>query len=70
MFDVDKDSDICDYDRYDKFIEALNKAKNNAETDEDLLLIAFQTDYMYYTEWECTEDYQYEEINGILTEIK
>ena len=70
LFDVDKDSDICDYDRYDKFIEALNKAKNNAETDEDLLLIAFQTDYMYYTEWECTEDYQYEEINGILTEIK
>jgi hypothetical protein len=34
------------------------------ESTDDILEIG------YYTEWECTEDYQYEEINGVLTEIE
>jgi len=49
---------------------AVERAKKGMETDEDLLLIGYHTDYLYYTEWECEEDMQYEELNGILNEIK
>ena len=49
---------------------AVKRAKKGMETDEDLLLIGYHTDYLYYTEWECEEDMQYEELNGILNEIK
>ena len=36
---------------------------------DDILEIGYNHYGVYYTEWECTEDYQYEEINGVLTEI-
>ena len=70
LFDVDENFDIQDYERQDEFRQALNRAKKNIETDEDLLLIGYQTDYVYYTEWECEEDKQYEEVKGKLIEIK
>jgi hypothetical protein len=38
--------------------EAILRARRNEETDEDLLLIAFNGDYVYHTEWE-EDDYQY-----------
>jgi hypothetical protein len=38
--------------------EAILRARRNEETDEDLLLIAFNGDYVYHTEWE-EEDHQY-----------
>ena len=49
---------------------AVKRAKKGMETDEDLLLIGYHTDYLYYTEWECDDEYQYEEVNGILNEIE
>ena len=42
------------------------KSKN----DDDILEIGYNHYGVYYTEWECTGDYQYEEINGVLTEIE
>lgn len=42
------------------------KSKKN----DDILEIGYNFFNTYWTEWECTEDYQYEEINGVLTEIK
>lgn len=48
---------------------AVERAKKGMETDEDLLLIGYHTDYLYYTEWECDDDIQYQEVNGVLTEI-
>ena len=59
-----------DAESWDELVEAIARAKNNEETDEDLLLIGYQGDYLYYTEWECEEDFQYEEINGKLIEIQ
>tara|TARA_R110002111_G_scaffold144750_1_gene210998 strand:+ start:692 stop:1117 length:426 start_codon:yes stop_codon:yes gene_type:complete len=41
------------------------KSKKN----DDILEIGYNFFNIYWTEWECTEDYQYEEINGVLTEI-
>lgn len=37
--------------------------------DDGLLEWAYNDEIYYWTEWECPEDYEYEEINGILTEI-
>ncbi len=48
---------------------AVNRAKKNKDTDKDLLTIGYHVDYVYYTEWECKEDIQYEEVNGTLTLI-
>tara|TARA_R100001163_G_C5011530_1_gene157283 strand:+ start:232 stop:600 length:369 start_codon:yes stop_codon:yes gene_type:complete len=48
---------------------AIERAEKNIETDEDLLCIGYHTEYLYYTEWECEEDIQYKEINGVLTLI-
>ena len=59
-----------DAESWDELVEAIARAKNNEDTDEDLLLIGYQGDYLYYTEWECEEDFQYEEINGKLIEIQ
>ena len=38
--------------------EAIDKANNNIETDNDLLTIAYHTDYVYYTEWHEVFDEQ------------
>ena len=72
LFGVDELSpfNVQDIGRWDELVEAIERAKNNEETDEDLLLIGYQGDYLYYTEWECEEDFQYEEVNGKLIEIK
>ena len=45
-------------------------ALNNTETDEELCSIAYAVDYYYWTEWEDDRDIEYEEINGVLTEIE
>jgi hypothetical protein len=49
---------------------ALSRVKIGEDTDEDLLLIGYQTGYLYYTEWEEFEDAQYQKKEGILTEIE
>jgi len=39
-------------------------------TDEELLNVYYDDDYYYWTEWECEDDLQYEEVNGKLIEIQ
>ena len=51
LYDIDEDVKLQDESEYTEFIEALKRAKSNTETDDDLLLIAYQTGYLYYTEW-------------------
>tara|TARA_R110000824_G_scaffold197179_2_gene380580 strand:+ start:1187 stop:1540 length:354 start_codon:yes stop_codon:yes gene_type:complete len=63
------DDNLQDIDRAIEFHTALQRTKDNQDTDEDLLLIAYQTDYLYWTEWECPTDLHYEEVNGKLIEI-
>ena len=59
-----------DIERWDELEGAISRAEEGKETDEDLLLIAYQQDYIYYTEWEDESEHQYEEINGKLIEIQ
>jgi len=66
LYDVDEDAVIEDESEHDKFIEALERAKSNTETDDDLLYIAYQTGYLYYTEWYCEDDIQFVEVDGIV----
>jgi hypothetical protein len=37
--------------------------------DDDLLEWAYNDEIYYWTQWDCIEDYEYEEIDGVLTEI-
>ena len=58
-----------DYSQWKETADAIERVKANADTDEDLLLIGFQTDYLYFTEWEG-DDAQYEELpNGSVVEL-
>ena len=68
--------DGCGHIKYEvdliKHLREIEK-KGNSEytadmTDEFLLNDYYNADYYYYTEWE-DEDFQYEEINGVLKEI-
>jgi len=47
----------------EEFFSALKKANNNEESDQELLTIAWQMDYLYYTEWDDDddEDLQYDD---------
>lgn len=47
----------------EEFFSALKKANNNQESDQELLTIAWQMDYLYYTEWDDDddEDLQYDD---------
>ena len=38
-------------------------------SDNFLINEFYERDYFYWTEWECKEDLQYQEINGKLIEI-
>jgi hypothetical protein len=62
LFDIDKVTaeDIQDPTAWDEFATARAKAMHCKEDDHDLMTIAFQTDYCYYTEWEDEDDYQFE----------
>ena len=61
---------VQDNERWDELEDAINRAEDGKETDEDLLLIGYQQDYLYYTVWEDESEHQYEEINGKLIEIQ
>jgi len=56
----------------DKEIEELSikvaNALNNSETDEELCDIAYAVDYYYWTEWE--DEFEWAEVDGVLTEIE
>jgi len=68
LLDVDDffADDLQDPDRWDEFKEAVDRSKINKETDMNLLTIAYQTDYVYYTEWDPEGDvaeYYYAEMS-------
>ena len=49
-------SNVQDPDRWDEYKEAIDRANRDEETDMNLLTIAYQTDYVYYTEWDAIGD--------------
>lgn len=54
LFDLESFDDpdnLQDPNEFEEFNEALNRAKEGKESDEDLLIIGYQTGYLYYTEW-------------------
>ncbi len=53
-----------------KLIEQDDETYEWISCTDDILEIGFNYYGIYYTEWECEEDMQYEEINGVLTEIE
>ena len=61
--------DIEDTSCWDDFKEARNRAILGIETDDDLLTLAHLKGMLYYTEWDCPEDCQYEEVDGKLIEL-
>lgn len=52
LYDLDEYSPIEEYEERENFKEALDRANRGEETDEDLLFIAYQSGYLYYTEFE------------------
>lgn len=69
ILDIDN-VDIQDLDRYDEYKKAVDRVNRDEDTDTDLLTIAFQTDYVYYTEWDEESDYMYAEvIDGTVIEL-
>ena len=72
LFGVDEldPLNVQDIERWDELVKAIERATNNEDTDEDLLFIGYQGDYVYYTEWEDESEHQYEKINGKLIEIQ
>lgn len=60
---ISNDFEVNDVNRYEEFKLAVDRANRGEDTDEDLLMIAFQIDYLYYTEWDDDEDLQYAEFS-------
>lgn len=56
LHNVHEDSLIEEEDTRDNFKESLDRVRKNQETDEDLLFIAYQTGYLYYTEFEDSKN--------------
>jgi hypothetical protein len=53
-----------------EFRDTLEKLiDTNDLTDDEFLEYCYNDDVCYYTEWEDEDDYEWEEINGELTEI-
>ncbi len=53
------------YIKYDS-----DMVKHIEESGYDSLDEAYMDDYYYYTEWECEDDIQYIEVNGVLMPIE
>jgi hypothetical protein len=63
------------YIKYEKdMIKHLREIEDDVvlhELADDLLLNeAYDEEYYYWTEWECEEDLQYEEVNGKLINLE
>jgi hypothetical protein len=59
---------VNDYSQWKETADAIERIKANADTDEDLLLVGFQTDYLYFTEWDASE-HQYGIEDGLIHEL-
>ena len=60
--------------KYEKDLIALIRSwgvdENNELSDDFILSESYENEEYYWTEWECPEDYQYEEVDGKLIELK
>ncbi len=61
--------DLQDPVQYGAFDEARTRALNGEDTDEDLRIIAYQTGYGYYTEWEEYDNGYYTFDGRLLVEV-
>ena len=66
-------SDIGFFDDYDEqdeenYLSAIDRVKQNKETDEDLKTLSYLFGLHYYTEWMDDDDIQYVEIDGVMYE--
>ena len=52
-----------------KHLRELDELSAKGLSNKELLDIYYDNEYYYWTEWECEDDLQYEEINGKLIEI-
>ncbi len=52
-----------------KHLRELDELSAKGLSNKELLDIYYDDEYYYWTEWECEDDLQYEEVNGKLTEI-
>ena len=68
---IERQTILQDESRWKEFEKAIDKAKQNKETDRDLLEIAYQIDYVYWTDWHSYEEDEcdYKEVNGKLIEL-
>ena len=53
---------------YDEYLSAIDRVKENKDTDEDLRSLSYLFDLHYYTNWEDKDEYDYIEINNKLIE--
>jgi hypothetical protein len=51
LYDIDENTELQDYSAEKEYLEALKRSEANIDTDDDLLLIGYQTGYLYYTEF-------------------
>lgn len=63
---------LCNYtkEEYKNLKESIKRCKSGVPTNEDLRDISYVFDLHYWTEWECEEDFKYQEINGKLIEYE
>tara|TARA_R110002126_G_scaffold3026_7_gene16516 strand:- start:321 stop:635 length:315 start_codon:yes stop_codon:yes gene_type:complete len=51
LYDIDEHSPLQDSYEAAEYGAALKRAQLNTESDDDLMLIGYQTGYLYYTEF-------------------
>ncbi len=52
----------------EKYLSAIERVKQNKDTDEDLKILSYLFGLHYYTEWLDDDDIQYAEIDGVMYE--
>tara|TARA_E500000305_G_C3848344_1_gene154987 strand:+ start:170 stop:550 length:381 start_codon:yes stop_codon:yes gene_type:complete len=52
----------------DEYLSAIDRVKENTDTNEDLRSLSYLFDLHYYTNWEDEDEYDYIEINNKLIE--
>ena len=56
LYDIDEHSPLQGSYEAAEYVAALKRAQLNTESDDDLMLIGYQTGYLYYTEFYGDED--------------
>lgn len=73
LFDLSESTELQDPYEYEAFNEALQRASVDLDTDEDLMLLGYQSGYLYYTEWgnalDDEDEMQWVEIDGVMTSL-